>query len=165
MARSRTNGRSGRRGSRGPHPTDIRVGAHVRERRIELGFSQEKLGEALGLTFQQIQKYERGANRISASRLYHLSRILKTAIEFLYRPYESTARTAEAAIGFAETPAATFDNDPLRRRETEDLIKAYFAISDTAARRRLLDLAKVVAAGGGPRPEAPPAPRGRGRHR
>lgn len=168
MARSRSTGRSIRRGSRGPHATDVRVGAHVRERRIELGLSQEKLGEALGLTFQQIQKYERGANRISASRLYYISQILKSAVEFLYRPYETAATQADgeaAAAGFAEPPAPAFDSDPLRRRETEELIKAYFGISDAAARRRLLDLAKALGAGAAPKPEGLPPTRGRGRRR
>src|ERR687886_2352058 len=76
--------RRGRRKLEGPHPTDVHVGARVRLRRTLLGMSQEKLGEALGLTFQQVQKYERGANRIGASRLFDLSRVLDVPIGFFF---------------------------------------------------------------------------------
>jgi transcriptional regulator with XRE-family HTH domain len=111
-----------------------------------LGLSQEKLGEAIGLTFQQVQKYERGANRIGASRLHELSRVLDVPISFFFDDTDPVR--APAMGGFAEPPAETFEADPLRKQETIELVRAYFSIEDAAVRRRLLDLAKVLAAGG-----------------
>ena len=85
--------RRGRRGRRaGPHPVDIHVGSRVRMRRTLLGMSQEKLGDALALTFQQVQKYERGANRVGASRLFEISRILDVPVSFFFE--EMAAETA-----------------------------------------------------------------------
>jgi len=112
-----------------------------------LGLSQEKLGEAIGLTFQQVQKYERGANRIGASRLHELSRVLDVPVAFFF---DDTDPVRAPAIpgGFAEPPAEPFDSDPLRKRETVELVEAYYTIEDTAVRRRLFDLAKALAAEG-----------------
>src|ERR1043166_978283 len=84
MPRSRGPGGRGRRKADAPHPVDIYVGARVRERRTELGISQEKLAEALGLTFQQVQKYERAANRVSASKLFEIARALDTSVGYFY---------------------------------------------------------------------------------
>src|SRR5689334_10445665 len=85
-----------------PNPIDVRVGARVRLRRQMLGLSQEKLGEAIGLTFQQVQKYERGANRIGASRLYELSRILDVPVSFFF---DDTDPVRAPAMSFVEPPA------------------------------------------------------------
>src|SRR6476660_10166011 len=101
MTNSRRRGR--RRKEGGPHPVDIHVGARVKKRRTELGISQEKLAEALGLTFQQVQKYERAANRISASRLYRIGMTLGVDVPFFFEGHE-----AGAGSGFAEPPAAGF---------------------------------------------------------
>lgn len=161
MAISRTiRPLGGRPRSDQPDPVDVRVGSRVRLRRNMLGISQEKLGEALGLTFQQVQKYERGANRIGASRLYHLSRVLDVPVAFFY---DDTDPVRAPAIpgGFAEPPAAEFDSDPLRRRESIELVEAYYQIEDPAVRRRLFDLARALAAGAG----GPPQARRRGRRR
>ena len=128
-----------------PNPIDIRVGARLRLRRNMLGLSQEKLGEAIGLTFQQVQKYERGANRIGASRLHELSRVLDVPVSFFFDDTDPVR--APAMGGFAEPPAETFESDPLRQPETLELVQAYFSIEDAAVRRRLLDLAKALAAG------------------
>ena len=124
-----------------------------------LGLSQEKLGDKLGLTFQQVQKYERGANRISASRLFRLAQELGVPVLFFF---DDTDPVHAPAIppGFAEEPAPAFDSDPLRRRETVELVDAYYAIGDPAVRRRLFDLAKALAAAGG---GADARPRRRGR--
>src|SRR5437762_8757468 len=84
MPRSRRPGGRGRRKADAPHPVDIYVGARVKERRTELGISQEKLAEALGLTFQQVQKYERAANRVSASKLFEIARALETSVSYFY---------------------------------------------------------------------------------
>jgi transcriptional regulator with XRE-family HTH domain len=110
-----------------------------------LGLSQEKLGEAIGLTFQQVQKYERGANRIGASRLLELSRVLDVPVSFFFDDTDPVRAPAIPA-GFEEAPQESFDSDPLRKRETIELIGAYYDIEDTAVRRRLFDLAKALAA-------------------
>jgi transcriptional regulator with XRE-family HTH domain len=128
-----------------PNPIDVQVGARLRLRRNMLGFSQEKLGEMIGLTFQQVQKYERGANRIGASRLHELSRVLDVPISFFF---DDTDPVHAPPMGsFAEPAAETFEADPLRKRETLELIQAYFAIENAAVRQRLLDLIKALAAG------------------
>ena len=110
-----------------------------------MGLSQEKLGEALNLTFQQVQKYERGANRISASRLHELSRILDVPVQFFF---DTTDPVRAAPLGgFAESAQEAFDTDPLHRRDTRDLIGSYYQIDNAVVRRRLFDLAKALAAG------------------
>ena len=145
MAISRPSGRPGRPKTETPNPIDVQVGSRVRLRRNMLGLSQEKLGEAIGLTFQQVQKYERGANRIGASRLHELSRVLDVPVSFFF---DDTDPVRAPAIpgGFAEPAVEAFDSDPLRRRETIELVEAYFTVEDPAIRRRLLELAKVLAA-------------------
>jgi transcriptional regulator with XRE-family HTH domain len=145
MAISKTPRRPGRRKSDGPHPIDVHVGSRVRLRRNMLGLSQEKLGEAIGLTFQQVQKYERGANRIGASRLMELSEVLDVPVSFFYDDTDPV-RAPAIPMGLSESPQEGFDSDPLRKRETQELVDAYYAIEDAAARRRLFDLAKTLAA-------------------
>jgi transcriptional regulator with XRE-family HTH domain len=145
MAMSRGPRRPGRRKADRPNPVDVHVGSRVRLRRNMLGLSQEKLGEALGLTFQQVQKYERGANRIGASRLLELSRILDVPVSFFYDETDPV-RAPAIPVGFSESPQEGFDSDPLRKRETLELIEAYYEIEDAAVRRRLFDLAKSLAA-------------------
>ncbi len=152
MATTRMPRRPGRRKSDGPNPIDVHVGTRVRLRRNMLGLSQEKLGEAIGLTFQQVQKYERGANRIGASRLLELSDVLGVPVSFFYDETDPV-HAPPVPTGFEEPPQEGFDSDPLRRRETVELIGAYYDIEDTAVRRRLLDLAKALAAGLGGRAE------------
>src|SRR5580704_19098396 len=147
MAKTTAPKRPGRRRAGGPHPIDVHVGSRVRLRRNMLGLSQEKLGEAIGLTFQQVQKYERGANRIGASRLHELSRVLDVPVSFFFDDMDPV-RAPAIPGGFAEPPAEAFDSDPLRRRETVELVDAYYTIEDTAVRRRLLDLARALAAEG-----------------
>src|SRR5260370_26237274 len=144
-----------------PNPIDVHVGARVRLRRTMLGLSQEKLGEAIGLTFRQVQKYERGANRIGASRLYELSQVLDVPVAFFFDDADPVRAPAIPA-GFAEPAAEAFESDPLRRRETVELVEAYYAIDDAAVRRRLFDLAKALAAegeAGGRKPPGPPGKR------
>src|SRR3954464_3400829 len=143
MSRSQSSRRPGRPKMETPNPIDVRVGARLRLRRNMLGLSQEKLGEAIGLTFQQVQKYERGANRIGASRLHELSRVLDVPVSFFFDDIDPVR--APAILGGAgEPPAEGFDSDPLRRRETRELVDAYYAIDDPALRRRLFDLAKTI---------------------
>ncbi len=147
MAITREPRRPGRRKTDKPNPIDIHVGSRIRLRRNMLGLSQEKLGEAIGLTFQQVQKYERGANRVGASRLHELSRVLDVPVPFFFDDTDPVRAPAIPA-GFAEGPAEAFDSDPLRRRETVELISAYYQIGDANLRRRLFDLAKALVAAG-----------------
>jgi transcriptional regulator with XRE-family HTH domain len=155
MVISRTPQRQTRNKGETPNPIDVQVGARIRLRRNMLGLSQEKLGEALGLTFQQVQKYERGANRVGASRLHELSRVLDVPVSFFF---DDTDPVRAPAIpgGFAEPPAV-FDADPLGKRETIELVDAYYAIEDVTVRRRLYELAKALAAAKAPPPDMPPA--------
>ncbi|HYM73676.1 MAG TPA: helix-turn-helix transcriptional regulator [Stellaceae bacterium] len=146
MVTTTTSRRPGRRKSDRPHPTDVHVGSRVRLRRNMLGLSQEKLGEAIGLTFQQVQKYERGANRIGASRLYELSRVLDVPVPFFFDD-QDPVRAPAIPAGFEEPAQEAFDSDPLRRHETLELVGAYYQIDDPAVRRRLFDLAKALAGG------------------
>src|SRR3954464_14033472 len=159
-ARSQPLRRPGRLRIETPNPIDVRVGARLRLRRNMLGLSQEKLGKAIGLTFQQVQKYERGASRIGASRLHAISRVLDVPVTFFFDDTDPVR--APATGGFAEPPAETFESDPLRRQETIELVQAYFSIEDAAVRRRLLDLAKVLAAGSDATDDKPPASRNTG---
>jgi transcriptional regulator with XRE-family HTH domain len=130
-----------------PSPVDIHVGSRVRLRRTLLGLSQEKLGEAVGLTFQQIQKYERGANRIGASRLFEFSRILDVPVSFFFDDMsERVTGTDGAAAGMADQPQSSLDPDPLTRRETLELVRAYYRISDPQIRKRLFELTKSLGA-------------------
>lgn len=136
-----------------PNTTDIHVGSRIRLRRILLKMSQERLGHALGLTFQQIQKYERGTNRVGASRLFDISRILDVPISYFFdeMPGALAATGGPAARrrngGFAE-PASVFNADidkQLVRRETIELVRAYYQIADPAVRNRTLELIKSLA--------------------
>lgn len=130
-----------------PRPVDIHVGRRVRLRRTLLGLSQEKLGDAVGLTFQQIQKYERGANRIGSSRLFELSRILDVPVSFFFddMPEEIKAREGRVGGGLSDQAQVTFEPDPLARRETLELVRAYYRITDSKVRKRLFELAKALA--------------------
>lgn len=125
-----------------PDPIDVHVGARVRLRRSLLGMSQEKLGTALGLTFQQIQKYERGANRIGSSRLYKLSRILDVPVAFFFEDMPDDAKGEYG--GLEENSSAAFAGDMLARRETIDLLRAYYGISSAEVRRRIYEVAKAI---------------------
>ena len=129
-----------RRGE-GPNPIDVHVGARLRLRRTLLGLSQEKLGEAVGITFQQLQKYERGSNRISASRLFNLSQVLEVPVSFFFddMPQAGAQPAPEAAA-----PSETEEFDSMARRETLELVRAYYRIGDPSVRKRTFDLVKAL---------------------
>lgn len=125
---------------------DAHVGSRVRLRRILLGMSQEKLGEKLGITFQQVQKNEQGTNRIGVSRLYDLSRILDIPISFFFDDMKpETAESGSQETSNTEPITAHYEPDPTMRRETLELVRAYYGIPDIQIRRRLFDLTKAIA--------------------
>ena len=127
-----------------PNPIDIHVGSRIRLRRTMLGMSQEKLGEAIGLTFQQVQKYERGANRIGASRLFDLSRILDVPVSFFFDDAPETDLESYRYEGVEEEPQL-IELDPMAKKETLDLVRAYYKVPDPAVRKRLFELTKSLA--------------------
>ena len=131
-----------------PRPVDQHVGHRLRQRRTLLGLSQEKLGEAVGLTFQQIQKYERGANRIGASRLFQLSQILDVPVGYFFEEMSGEVEKTRGERTNAEHgPALEIisSDDPLARRETLELVRAYYKISDPKVRKRVFELTKSIA--------------------
>lgn len=125
-----------------PNPIDVHVGSRVRLRRMLVGMSQEKLGEMLGLTFQQIQKYEKGANRIGASRLYQIAQILGVSVQFFFddMPEEHKSQSS----GFSEADPAPYVMDFVSSSEGLQLNRAFTRIDDTKIRKRLLDLVKSL---------------------
>ncbi|MCQ8279175.1 helix-turn-helix transcriptional regulator [Acetobacteraceae bacterium KSS8] len=130
----------------GPSPVDVHVGNRIRLRRTLLQMSQEKLGDALGLTFQQVQKYERGANRVSASRLFDLGRVLDVPVSFFFDDMPGGGGTfatgfAEAQDGFGGGAPA---EDLFSRKETVELVRAYYRIDQPHKRRKVLDLIKTM---------------------
>lgn len=132
-----------------PSPIDVHVGSRIRLRRTLLGMSQERLGEALGLTFQQVQKYERGVNRVGASRLFDLSRVLDVPISFFFDDMPESLASAygghisRRTTGFSEMQDS-FTDDALNRRETLELVRAYYRITDPAVRKRVFELIKSM---------------------
>lgn len=134
------------KGSRRPNPIDIHVGGRVRFRRMLLGMSQEKLGERLGLTFQQVQKYEKGINRIGASRLFDLSQVLGVPVQFFYDEapggYE---QPSSSQPGFADRQAESYIVEFLNSRDGLELNKAFVRITDPKVRRSIVDLVRSLA--------------------
>jgi transcriptional regulator with XRE-family HTH domain len=127
-----------------PNPIDKHVGARVRMRRMMLGMSQEKLGNSLGLTFQQVQKYEKGTNRIGASRLQQISHILQVPVSFFFEGAPTVA-TTQRADGMIEAPSPAYVSDFLATSDGLALTKAFMRISDTKLRRRIVDLVEQIA--------------------
>lgn len=137
-----------------PHPVDVYVGKRLRMRRTILGMSQDAIGSAIGVTFQQVQKYERGVNRMGASRLFDFSRLLNVPVAYFFDGYDiagsAGAAGAGAAVasfdyGFAENEAAEFEHENLTSRETLEMMRAYYRITDPQVRKRVCDLVKSLA--------------------
>ncbi len=128
-----------------PSPVDVHVGARLRQRRTLLGMTQTKVGVAIGVTFQQMQKYERGANRISSSRLYDLSGTLDVPIEYFFgdMPTAVAARSPTLGRGRAKK-LPSYEPDPVATRETLELVRAYYKIEDANVRNRLRELANAL---------------------
>jgi transcriptional regulator with XRE-family HTH domain len=127
--------------TKAPNPTDRHVGSRVRMRRMMLSMSQEKLGDALGLTFQQVQKYEKGTNRIGASRLQQISNILQVPVSFFFEG----APNQGAANGMGEAPSPAYVADFLATSDGLALTKAFMRIKDPKLRRRIVDLVRQMA--------------------
>jgi transcriptional regulator with XRE-family HTH domain len=135
------------KGSRRPNPIDIHVGSRVRLRRMLLGLSQEKLAERLGLTFQQIQKYEKGANRIGASRLFDLAQVLSVPVQFFYEeaPVGAGRTNVDGVAGLAERPNDGYVYEFIASREGIELNRAFMRIADPKVRRSLVELVRSLA--------------------
>ncbi|MGE7471628.1 helix-turn-helix domain-containing protein [Bosea sp. NPDC003192] len=125
-----------------PNPIDRHVGSRVRMQRMLAGISQEKLGEALGLTFQQVQKYEKGTNRISASRLQQISKMLGVPVSFFF---EGAPAGETTGGGFADAASTTYVADFLSTSEGVQLSKAFVRIKNPRVRRRVIDLVEALA--------------------
>ncbi len=138
------------RGTGKPHPVDVHVGARVRMRRMLLGMTQTDLGDALGLTFQQVQKYERGTNRISASRLCELSRVLNVSIDYFFEDMPTAvAAISPATKGRGKAQKLTgYEPDPMVKRETLELVRAFYKIEDVDVRKQVSQLIMTLGADG-----------------
>ncbi len=131
-----------------PNPIDVHVGNRIRLRRTLLGLSQEKLAALLGLTFQQVQKYERGMNRVGASRLWDIGKVLEVPINFFFEDMDKTVASQSPRMFSAPENASLYlaedqeelDVDPMNRQETIELVKAYYKIPNRKAAKHIFDL-------------------------
>ena len=130
-----------------PNPIDKHVGSRVRMRRMMLSMSQEKLGDALGLTFQQVQKYEKGTNRIGASRLQQISSILQVPVAFFFE-CAPNLQPLTGGEGFKDAPSPAYVSDFLATSEGLALTKAFMRIKEAKLRRRIVDLVEEIAGSG-----------------
>jgi transcriptional regulator with XRE-family HTH domain len=128
--------------TKAPHPVDKYVGSRVRMRRIMLSMSQEKLGEALGLTFQQVQKYEKGTNRVGASRIQQIAEILQIPVSFLFEGGPAGTANADRTI---EGPSPSYVSDFLATSEGLALTRAFTRIGDAKLRRSIVELVEQIA--------------------
>ena len=130
-----------------PNPIDVHVGNRIRLRRTLLGMSQTALAEAMGLTFQQVQKYEKGANRVSSSRLVDMANALDIEISFFFQEMsaEVQQQTPSMLMNRKKLSHVEDDKDPMAKRETLELVRAYYQIADPAVRKRVFELTKMVA--------------------
>ncbi len=139
----KTNARGGP-----PHPMDIHAGSKLRARRLLLGMSQEALGNKVGVTFQQVQKYERGTNRLSVSRVYEMSKALEVPVDYFFDGFSENAKHAQP--GFSDNDQDGFEAenaseaDLMSRRETIKLVRAYYAIKDESLRKQVLSMARAL---------------------
>ena len=126
-----------------PNPIDVHVGSRVRLRRTMLGVSQEKLGEQLGITFQQIQKYEKGANRIGASRLQEIARVLNTPVAFFFE--DAPGSPVSSQQGFGESESSDYVVDFLSSSEGLQLNRAFVQIRDAKVRKKIVEMVRALA--------------------
>ncbi|MBR6663864.1 MAG: helix-turn-helix transcriptional regulator [Alphaproteobacteria bacterium] len=148
MVRQIRKSSRGRTPQGAPNPVDVHVGNRIKLRRTLLGLSQDRLATLLGLTFQQVQKYERGMNRVGASRLWDISKVLETPIGFFFEDMDKSVASQsprmfnlpEEEINFLEEEEETYTVDPMQKKETLELVKAYYKIPNRKAARHLFDL-------------------------
>ncbi len=133
-----------------PSPIDVHVGIRLRQRRTLLGMTQTDLADALGLTFQQVQKYEKGTNRVSASRLFDLSQVFDLPVEHFFEDMAPEVAAISPAKGRGKAKEApSLDPNLMTTRETLELVRAYYKIEDADVRKRLYEMAKALGAGAG----------------
>ncbi len=139
------------RGTGKPHPVDVHAGARVQQCRVLLGLTQTDLGDAAGLSYQQVQKYERGANRIGASRLYDLCRVLDVSIDYFFEdmPPEIAAISPATKRRGKAKKLARYELDPMIKRETLEFVRAYYKIKDADVRQHVSHLIMTLGADGG----------------
>lgn len=129
-----------------PNDVDAHVGQRLRVRRSLLGMSQEKLAESIGLTFQQIQKYERGTNRVSASRLYDISNVLDVPVSYFFEQLNLPPSAADPIRGLSDNQQEAFESDDImNRKETLDLVRIYYSVENQEARRDIMKFIKSMA--------------------
>ena len=129
------------------HPVDVHVGKRVRHRRWMVGMTQQQLAEKVGIKFQQIQKYETGMNRVSASRLWDIAQILDVPVSFFFDDMtDDTAANSPRKVRSGSPPTEYEEkpNDPMARRETLELVRAYYNISNVGVRKRITEMVKSV---------------------
>ncbi len=137
-----------------PDPVDLLIGSKVREKRLIMGLSQDALAKCIGLTFQQIQKYERGINRISVSRLLNICNALNAPVNYFLESIESFSEGSKCAetnvAGFSDNKqeGLLYDEDPLSKKDVIALIRAYSKINSPALKKQLLEMAKAMSANG-----------------
>jgi transcriptional regulator with XRE-family HTH domain len=130
------------------NPVDEFVGKKLRTRRTLMGMSQEALGKEVGVSFQQIQKYERGSNRIGASRLYDFSRVLMIPVQYFFegmRADNDTSDSDASVMGVAEPASGNYDYEIASSRETLEVVRAFNRIQDPSVRKRVFELVKILA--------------------
>src|SRR5512144_2118710 len=131
----------------GPDPIDRHVGTRIRGRRVGLRISQTKLGHSIGVTFQQIQKYESGTNRVGASNLFRIAKALGVDVSFFFEGLtgDIPPMSGGMSLGMADNPVAEFEGDPMSSRESFELMHNYFRIADPQVRKRIFALLRVLA--------------------
>ena len=132
----------------GPNAVDVHVGSRIRLRRTLLGMSQTALAESVGLTFQQIQKYEKGGNRVSASRLWQFGQVLDVPVSFFFDDMPSELLAERGHPGASSNSGDSEATGVMTRRETLELVRAYYRIQNEPVRRRIYDLFKAMGAAG-----------------
>ncbi len=124
---------------------DIHVGKRLRTRRTMMGLSQEAVAKAVGITFQQVQKYEKGTNAMNANRLYEFAQFMSVPVAYFFDGMERGASASVAASGFSEAAAETFDHKTVSDRESLEIMKAFKRIKEQVVRKRLADLVRAIA--------------------
>lgn len=127
-----------------PNPIDVHVGQRLRQRRVLAGLSQEKLARMVGITFQQVQKYERGANRIVASRLFQLANVLDVPVSYFFEEISEDAANDDAEPQESLVGADALSHDIMAERETLELVRIYYSIENDQIRRRAFDLLRAL---------------------